>query len=68
MKIIQGAFSGKERMLKCGLHCHTTRSDGRMTPDATIRQFSAQCYDFLALTDHNFYNFKNYFSEMSVGS
>ena len=27
----QQAFSGKERMLKGGLHCHTTRSDGGCT-------------------------------------
>lgn len=29
----QQAFGGKEKMLKGGLHCHTTRSDGKGTPE-----------------------------------
>ena len=33
----QQAFIGKEKMLKGGLHCHTTRSDGRDTPEDVIR-------------------------------
>ena len=32
----QQAFGGNEKMLKGGLHCHTTRSDGRGTPEEVI--------------------------------
>ncbi|MGH2366679.1 MAG: PHP domain-containing protein [Chloroflexota bacterium] len=35
------------------LHCHTTESDGRLTPQETVDWFRAAGYDFLALTDHN---------------
>ena len=30
----QQAFAGNEKMLKGGLHCHTTRSDGEGSPAA----------------------------------
>ncbi len=58
----QQAFIGKHRMLKGGLHCHTTRSDGCGTPEAVIARHVECGYDFLALTDHRIYNFKNYTS------
>ena len=35
------------------LHCHTTNSDGRLTPQQTVDWFAANGYQFLALTDHN---------------
>ena len=31
--IRQAAFLEKRKMLKGGLHCHTTRSDGKGTPE-----------------------------------
>ena len=34
--IRQAAFTGNARLLKGGLHCHTTRSDGRGTPEEVI--------------------------------
>lgn len=34
------------------LHTHTTRSDGRRSPDDTKAAYKAAGYDFLALTDH----------------
>lgn len=54
----QQAFIGKEKMLKGGLHCHTTRSDGRDTPEDVIRYHYQNGYDFLAITDHRYYNLK----------
>ena len=33
MKITQKAFTGSGKLLKGGLHCHTTRSDGKGTPE-----------------------------------
>ncbi len=37
---------------KGNLHTHTTRSDGRATPEECIALYRAHGYDFLALTDH----------------
>ena len=58
--IRQSAFTENAYMLKGGLHCHTTRSDGKGTPEAVIALHEENGYDFLALTDHRIYNFKNY--------
>ena len=33
-------------------HCHTTRSDGRRSPEEVIALYREAGYDFLALTDH----------------
>ena len=32
----QQAFLGDKKFLKGGLHCHTTRSDGNLTPEETL--------------------------------
>ena len=58
--IRQQAFDGKEKMLKGGLHCHTTRSDGSGTPEEVIRYHYQNGYDFLAITDHRRYNYNNF--------
>ena len=60
MLIRQAAFAKKGTFLKGNLHCHTTLSDGKGTPAAVIRQYENAGYDFLAITDHQRYNFKNY--------
>ncbi|MBQ4157912.1 MAG: hypothetical protein IJD86_07190 [Clostridia bacterium] len=61
MLIRQAAFEPFDKpLLKGGLHCHTTRSDGRTEPDETIRNFRAHGYDFLSLTDHRRYNYENF--------
>lgn len=62
----QAAFEGKAPFLKGNLHCHTTRSDGKGTPEAVITQYGHMGYDFLALTDHRYYNFKDYAPEAGV--
>ena len=62
----QEAFIEKNRMLKGGLHTHTTRSDGRGTPEEVIRLFKDNGYDFLALTDHRIYNFTNFAPETGM--
>ena len=41
----QQAFSGKNKMLKGGLHTHTTRSDGKLTPEEVIKLFKKAGYD-----------------------
>ena len=58
--IRQSAFTGSAPLLKGGLHCHTTRSDGKGTPEEVIRLHKQNGYDFLALTDHRVYNYENF--------
>lgn len=64
--IRQNAFLEKRKMLKGGLHCHTTRSDGRVAPDEVIRLHHANGYDFLAITDHRYYNYINFAPEIPM--
>ncbi len=62
----QQAFMGDEPTLKGGLHCHTTRSDGKGTPEEVIRLHYENGYSFLALTDHRLYNYQNYASDVPL--
>lgn len=66
MKQQQQAFSGKEKMLKGALHCHTTRSDGKGTPEEVVRYHYQHGYDFLAITDHRIYNYQNFAPEIPI--
>lgn len=59
MRIQQAAFVRNIAFLKGALHVHTTRSDGRGTPEAVIRLHHEHGYDFMALTDHNIFNHEN---------
>ena len=62
----QQAFINASKWLKGGLHCHTTRSDGRGTPEEVIRLHKEHGYDFLALTDHRYYNYENFAPECDI--
>ncbi len=62
----QQAFIGDKKMLKGGLHCHTTRSDGQGDPAEVIRLHHKNGYDFLALTDHRYYNYTNFAPEIPM--
>ena len=62
----QSAFEGNSPFLKGGLHTHTTRSDGWADPAVVIRHYHALGYNFLALTDHNIYNYKNFAPDMDM--
>ncbi len=65
--IRQSAFEKTgNKMLKGGLHCHTTRSDGRGDPADVIRLHAQNGYDFLALTDHRRYNYENFAPEEDI--
>jgi len=64
--IRQQAFGGNLKLLKGGLHCHTTRSDGAGKPDEVIRHHKAHGYDFLALTDHRIYNYENFAPDVDI--
>jgi predicted metal-dependent phosphoesterase TrpH len=41
------------RWFRGNVHCHTTASDGRLSPQEAARWFAGAGYDFLAITDHN---------------
>lgn len=41
------------KSLNCDLHCHSTVSDGTLSPDAVVRRAAANGVDVLALTDHD---------------
>ena len=58
--IRQQAFIGSKKMLKGGLHSHTTRSDGKCTPEEVIQYHYENGYDFLAITDHRKYNYSDF--------
>ena len=66
MKLRQQAFGGEEKLLKGCLHSHTTRSDGKDAPEAVIRKYYENGYDFLAITDHRIYNYKNFAPECPI--
>lgn len=45
-------FASDKPFFKGNLHCHTTMSDGRLTPEECKAFYRARGYDFLAITDH----------------
>ena len=45
-------FEGDGPWLKCGLHAHTTNSDGELAPELLARHYEWAGYDVLATTDH----------------
>lgn len=64
--IRQSAFIGNNKFLKGGLHCHTTRSDGKCTPEETMQLHTEHGYDFLAITDHRIYNYTNFAPDTGI--
>lgn len=48
-----------DRWYRGNLHTHTTRSDGRKSPEDTKAAYKAAGYDFIALTDHWKYSENN---------
>ena len=45
-------LSSDKVQYKANLHCHSTRSDGKLTPEALKALYKANGYDILAITDH----------------
>lgn len=45
-------FSQSGRFWRGNLHAHSTRSDGRLSPEGICALYREAGYDFLALTDH----------------
>lgn len=48
---------------KANLHCHTTDSDGKYTPEEVKKLYKEEGYQILAYTDHNFYQDRSYLSD-----
>ncbi len=46
-------FAQPGEWLRGNLHTHTTRSDGLLSPQATVDEYARRGYDFLSLTDHS---------------
>lgn len=51
---------------KGNTHAHTTNSDGRVSPEESMRQYKEAGYDFLALTDHWFVGEEKQYQGMLV--
>jgi predicted metal-dependent phosphoesterase TrpH len=45
-------FARAGRFWRGNLHTHSTRSDGKLSPEAVVDYYREAGYDFLALTDH----------------
>jgi hypothetical protein len=45
-------FGKPGRFYRGNLHTHSTRSDGRLSPEAVCQFYKDMGYDFLAITDH----------------
>jgi hypothetical protein len=43
---------GEGRFYRGNLHCHSDRSDGRVSPEAVARAYREAGYDFICLSDH----------------
>lgn len=48
-------FEGSGNFYKGNLHTHSTRSDGRKTPEEVVQEYKSRGYSFIALTDHDVY-------------
>jgi len=51
--IIRDPYAAPGVYRKTQLHCHTTESDGRLTPHELLEQYRAAGYSFVCITDHN---------------
>ncbi len=43
----------EKRWLLAELHCHSTNSDGKLTPEEIVAIYEEKGYDILAITDHD---------------
>ena len=46
-------ISSDKKQYKANLHCHSTLSDGKLTPEVLKEMYKAHGYDVLAITDHS---------------
>ena len=51
----QNGFSGSGNWYKGNLHSHTVNSDGKLTPEESVRLFKEHGYSFLCFSEHDLY-------------
>ena len=49
-------FTKEGNWYKGNIHCHTTNSDGCLTPEEVVKIYKDQGYSFLAISDHDLYS------------
>lgn len=49
-------FIEEGNFYKGNCHCHTTISDGKITPNDIVKAYKEKNYNFLMITDHNIYS------------
>ncbi|MCL2546300.1 MAG: PHP domain-containing protein [Oscillospiraceae bacterium] len=49
----QYLYKGDKNAYKANLHCHTTVSDGKYTPEQTKAMYQAEGYSIIAFTEHD---------------
>jgi len=58
-------LTSKKAFYKGNMHCHSTLSDGKMTPEELKEFYKAKGYSFLAITDHEHINNNSYLDDES---
>lgn len=56
MNVTIKGYSEGGNWYKGNLHCHTTDSDGKLTPSEVVELYRSAGYDFLAISDHNIFS------------
>lgn len=56
-------FGSKNNFYKANLHCHSTLSDGRLSPEELKALYKSHGYSILALTDHEHLNNNSYLDD-----
>lgn len=49
-------FEGEGKWFKGNLHCHSTVSDGKISPDEVVEIYKKRGWNFLAFTEHDTYS------------
>ena len=56
-------ISKEKKQFKANLHCHSTDSDGRLSPERLKDAYRAEGYSVLAITDHEYPRDRSYMNE-----
>ena len=56
-------LTSNKAFYKGNMHCHSTFSDGNMTPEELKEHYKKNGYSFLAITDHEHINNNSYLDD-----
>lgn len=56
-------FGSKKNVYKGNMHCHSTLSDGKYSPEELKKRYKARGYSILAITDHEHLNNNSYLDD-----